>query len=115
MYNFEIVLDSWVDPYALQIWCHCCVVSIAQLFIAVMYSNLFWVMQLRSLALPFTAMEWALPPAPKVNASSQPSSSWRSSLFYKERPTIASTIAAANAPSVVPAGVSESGGSSGCL
>lgn len=56
---------------------------------------------LRSLALPFTVMEWALPPAPKVSVSSQPLSTWRTSLFYKERPTIASTVAAANAPSVV--------------
>ncbi|MCO5563310.1 hypothetical protein L7F22_016950 [Adiantum nelumboides] len=66
------------------------------------------ILQLRSLALPFTAMEWALPPAPKLNTSLQ-TSSWRSSLFYKDRPTIASTIAAANAPSPVPARVSESG------
>eukprot|EP00250_Pteridium_aquilinum_P015429 c22572_g1_i1 orf=475-4656(+) len=64
---------------------------------------------LRSLALPFTAMEWALPPAPKVPVSSQPSPSWRTSLFYKERPTIASTVAAANAPSVAHARVSEPG------
>lgn len=65
---------------------------------------------LRSLALPFTVMEWALPPAPKVNVASQPSSStWRTSLFYKERPTIASTVAAANAPSVIASRPSDSG------
>ncbi|KAI5069331.1 hypothetical protein GOP47_0015632 [Adiantum capillus-veneris] len=64
---------------------------------------------LRSLALPFTVMEWALPPAPKVDTSLQTSSSWRTSLFYKDRPTIASTIAAANAPSPAPTRVPEPG------
>ncbi|KAH7442491.1 hypothetical protein KP509_03G091500 [Ceratopteris richardii] len=51
---------------------------------------------LRSLALPFTVMEWALPPAPKIKTPSQTSSSWRSSLFYKERPSMASTVTAMN-------------------
>ncbi|KAJ7557212.1 hypothetical protein O6H91_05G117000 [Diphasiastrum complanatum] len=55
---------------------------------------------LRSLALPFTVMEWALPPAPRTSASSQSIASRRSSLAYRERPTIASTVAAANAPQV---------------
>ncbi|XP_024526780.1 WD repeat-containing protein 11 [Selaginella moellendorffii] len=51
---------------------------------------------LRSLALPFTVMEWALPPAPKPSDPPQ-LPSHRPSLAYRERPTIASTVAAANA------------------
>eukprot|EP01018_Ginkgo_biloba_P039533 Gb_06602 [translate_table: standard] len=50
---------------------------------------------LRSLALPFTVMEWALPPVPKPPKKG----SSRQSLFAKERPTIASTVAAASANS----------------
>lgn len=51
---------------------------------------------LRSLALPFTVMEWALPPVPKPP---QKGFSRQSSFFSKERPTIASTVAAASAQS----------------
>lgn len=51
---------------------------------------------LRSLALPFTVMEWALPPVPKPP---QKGYSRQSSFFSKERPTIASTVAAASAQS----------------
>ncbi|CAM6125774.1 unnamed protein product [Calypogeia fissa] len=54
---------------------------------------------LRSLALPFTVMEWALPPAPRSPASSTSASSKKTalSLFYSSPPTIASTAAAAAA------------------
>lgn len=51
---------------------------------------------LRSLALPFTVMEWALPPVPKPP---QKGFSRQQSFFSKERPTIASTVAAASAQS----------------
>lgn len=53
--------------------------------------------KVRSLALPFTVMEWALPPAPKAAAAA--ANSWaKKSSMMKERPTIASAVAAANAP-----------------
>ncbi|ERN03720.1 WD repeat-containing protein 11 [Amborella trichopoda] len=48
---------------------------------------------LRSLALPFTVMEWSLPTAPKPV---QRGPSRQSSFSNKERPTIASAVAAAN-------------------
>lgn len=58
--------------------------------------------QVRSLALPFTVMEWALPPVPKAALAAANSWAKRSSL---ERPTIASAVAAANAsPSTSAAG-----------
>jgi hypothetical protein len=54
-------------------------------------------LKVRSLALPFTVMEWALPPAPKAAAAA--ANSWaKKSSMMKERPTIASAAAAANAP-----------------
>lgn len=47
-------------------------------------------------------MEWALPPAPK---SANASAAWaRKSVQFKDRPTIASAAAAANAP---PSGASD--------
>ncbi|KAH9305179.1 hypothetical protein KI387_009583, partial [Taxus chinensis] len=51
---------------------------------------------LRSLALPFTVMEWALPPVPKPQ---QKSDSRQPSFFSKERPIVTSTVAAASAHS----------------
>ncbi|BFI33782.1 hypothetical protein AXG93_59s1230 [Marchantia polymorpha subsp. ruderalis] len=62
---------------------------------------------LRSLALPFTVMEWALPPAPRSSAAHKVSVSARKpSLFYSTPPTIASTAASMNA---VPAGAQPTG------
>ena len=58
-------------------------------------------LKVRSLALPFTVMEWALPPAPKAAAAA--ANSWaKKSSMMKERPTIASAAAAANAPPLNP-------------
>ncbi|XP_057818736.2 uncharacterized protein LOC131031599 isoform X2 [Cryptomeria japonica] len=51
---------------------------------------------LRSLALPFTVMEWALPPVPKPQ---QKSSSQQPSNFSKEQPIVASNLAATSAHS----------------
>ena len=48
--------------------------------------------------MPFMVMEWALPPAPK-SANATASAGWaRKSVQFKDRPTIASAAAAANAP-----------------
>ncbi|XP_024388450.1 uncharacterized protein [Physcomitrium patens] len=52
---------------------------------------------IRSVALPFTVMEWALPPAPKAAAAA--AASWgKKTAMMKERPTIASAAASASAP-----------------
>jgi hypothetical protein len=63
---------------------------------------------LRSLALPFTVMEWALPPVPR-SAAAAAASARKSTLLYRDRPTIASAVAAANAPLLSPTSSSTSG------
>jgi hypothetical protein len=65
-------------------------------------------LQLRSLALPFTVMEWALPPVPR-SAAAAAASARKSTLLYRDRPTIASAVAAANAPLLSPTSPSTSG------
>lgn len=62
---------------------------------------------LRSLALPFTVMEWALPPVPR-SAAAAAASARKSTLLYRDRPTIASAVAAANAPLLSPTSPSTS-------
>jgi hypothetical protein len=68
----------------------------------------YWFLQLRSLALPFTVMEWALPPVPR-SAAAAAASARKSTLLYRDRPTIASAVAAANAPLLSPTSSSTSG------